>query len=111
MFVAGDVETVTVLRDGGRDKFGDEIGPVVEIPIGGCLFAPGASYEFVAGATRGVQEAANQVDTDATVYAPAGSDVRATDRIRARGVDYQIVGDPKVWGTAGVVIDLRRTTG
>lgn len=111
MFIAGDVETVTVLRDAGRDKFGDEIAPTAEIALPGCLFAPGASHEFASGSTRAVQEASNQVDTDAIVYAPVGTDVRATDRLRVRGADYQVVGHPQVWGSAGVVIELRRTTG
>ncbi len=103
MFLAGDIETVTVLRDAGRDKLGDPIGPTTEIPLYGCLFAPGPSKEM--------EDAANQVDSDATVYAPAGADVRSTDRIRARGVVYQVVGDALVWSAAGVVIVLRRVTG
>lgn len=100
---AGDVETVTVVRPGSRDKFGDETGPAVELAIAGCLFAPGPSAEL--------HDAANQVDTDGTVYAPAGSDVRATDRLRIRGVLHQVVGDPQVWGAAGVVVVVRHVTG
>lgn len=100
---AGDVETVTVVRPARRTKFGDESGPPTEFAVDGCLFAPGPSAEL--------HDAANQVSTDGTVYAPAGTDVVATDRMRVRGALYQVVGDPQVWNTAGVVVVLRRVTG
>jgi hypothetical protein len=101
---AGDTETVTVVRPTGRDAFGDPLpGTPAEHDIPGCLFAPGPSTEN--------NTAAQQVDTDATVYAPPGADVLATDRVRARGNLFDVVGDPQVWGRAGVVIVLRKVTG
>ncbi len=101
--MAGETETVTVVRPGGRTRFGDDDGTAAEFPIEGCLYAPGPSSE--------PGFASNQVDTDGTIYAPAGVDVRPTDRIRVRGKLYSVVGEPMDWGSAGVVIVLRRQTG
>lgn len=101
---SGDTETVTVVRPTGRDRFGDpKPGTATEFDVPGCLFAPGPSTEYAL--------AANQVDTDATIYAPPGTAVLATDRIRARGDLYSVVGMPQVWGSFGVVIVLRLVTG
>ncbi len=98
--MAGEEESVTVIRMAGRDAFGDPTSTATESVLEGCLFAPGPSREL------GV--AAAGVDTDATVYAQAGADVRASDRIRARGQIYTVVGDPQDWGSSGVVIVLRK---
>lgn len=93
-----------MIRPTGRDAFGDPLtGSPTEFDIEGCLFAPGPSHEM--------QAAANQVDTDGTVYAPAGSDVLATDRMRIRGDVYSVVGKPQDWGSFGLVIAVRLVTG
>lgn len=93
-----------MIRPPGRDRFGDRLpGAATETDLPGCLFAPGPSRE--------VGFAANTVDTDGTIYAPPGSDVRETDQIRVRGEVYNVVGKPQVWGTSGVVVALRRVTG
>ncbi len=90
-----------MVRVGGADPFGDPAaGNPPEFELGGCLFAPGKSDEIGVGAAG--------VDTDATVYAPAGADVRPTDRIRARGQVYTVVGAPQDGGSAGMVIRLRK---
>lgn len=97
-------ETVVVIRPPGRTRFGDQAaGTVIEFELPGCLFAPGPSRE--AGF------ATNAVQTDGTVYAPAGADVVPTDRIQVRGDVYTVVGHPQDWGSAGVVVLLRRYTG
>lgn len=102
--MAGELESVIVVRKPGRDKFGDRVpGPDGEFPLDGCQFAPGPSRE--------VNFAATQVESDATVYAPAGSVVLPTDKIRRKGVLYDVVGLPQDWGSAGVVIVLKLTTG
>lgn len=99
---AGDPETITVLRPSGTDRFGNTLpGPTFDVP--GCLFAPGASAE------PGV--AAEQVRTDATVYAPDGVDIRSTDRIQVRGATFAVVGDVAHWVGHGTVIELNRITG
>lgn len=101
---AGDTETVQVIRPPGRDRFGDPLPDAeTEFDLPGCLFAPGPSRELGFGT--------NQVDTDGTVYAPPGSDVRETDQMRVRGRIFNVVGQPQVWGTSGVVVALRRVTG
>ncbi len=95
-------ETVTVVRPGGRDQYGDPTGTATEFTVPGCLFAPGPSRELGLGAQQTV--------SDGTVYAPPGTDVRATDRVRVAGVLYSVVGDPQNWGAAaGVVVVLRKT--
>lgn len=94
-----------MLRPPGRDPFGDPLpGSIVEFDVAGCLVAPGPSRELGLGA--------NQTDSDATVYAPPGVDIRATDRIRvAAGTEYAVVGEPQDWGSSGVVVVLRSVTG
>ena len=105
MSAPGDVETVTVIRPPAKDLFGDLLpGDSTEFDIDGCLIAPGGSDEvnFVAG----------QVDSDLKVYGPAGMPpVLPTDRMLVRGLVYRVVGEPQVWGTAGVVVALRKVTG
>jgi hypothetical protein len=101
---AGDSETVTVIRPVGRTQLGDETGTLPEFDIDGCLFAPGPSRE--AGLSS------EQVRTDGTIYAPAGADVRATDRVRIRGQVYSVVGQPQDWGGRfGLVIPVRSIVG
>ncbi len=99
--MAGEEETVTVIRMAGRDAFGDPLpGTPPEFDLPGCLIAPGPSREMGLGAAG--------TDTDMTIYAPAASDVRATDRIRVRGRVFVVVGDPQDWGSSGMVVALRR---
>ncbi len=101
--MAGERETVTVIRPPALDAFGDPAaGDDAEFDVSGCLFAPGSSNEMGVGT--------QQVDTDATVYGPPGMDVRPTDRIRIRGDVYSVVGDPQDWGSAGIVVGLRKFT-
>lgn len=98
--MAGD-DTVTVIRPPGRDPFGDPVpGSTTQFTIAGCLFAPGPSKEMGLAAAG--------TDTDGTVYAPAGVDVRATDLLQVRGTVYTVVGDPQDWGAEGVVVVLRK---
>lgn len=102
--MAGDQVTVDVIRPPKKDGFGDPLpGTGITFPIPGCEFAPGPSIEN--------HDAANQVQTDGTVYAPPGVDVRPADQMRVRGVVYDVVGRPQDWGSAGVVILLREFTG
>ena len=105
--MAGDTETVTVVRLPARNRLGDRgAGDTVTFDIVGCRFAPGPSTE--------VNYEAQQVRVDATIYAPPGepaSTVQADDRVRVRGDEYEVVGKPQDWGSAGVVIALRLRTG
>lgn len=99
-------EAVTIVRPPGRGKFGDPApGDIAESPLGGVLFAPGGSDEN--------HNAANSVDTDVTLYVQGNTDtgVLPTDRVRARGVMYEVIGEPAVWAGFGTVIRLKRFTG
>ncbi len=104
MVGAGDGETVTVVRPPQLDRFGDPVpGSTPEFDVPGCLFAPGKSQEQLFGA--------NTVDTDGAIYAPAGSDFRAADKVRIRGEMFSVVGKPRLWGSEGVVGAVRQVTG
>lgn len=99
-----DTETVTVVRPTGRDKFGDPLpGSPTEFDVGGCLFAPGNTKELANGS--------NVVEAEANIYGPAGMDVKATDKLRVRGLLYEVMGQPQFWGSTGTVVPVRRTTG
>lgn len=75
----------------------------------GCGLAPRGSSEVVQGR--------DTVITGVTLYAPAGTDLRATDQVRVGGVLYDVDGLPGVFaspftGSSGpVVAELRVVTG
>lgn len=110
MAFRGD-ETMTRVRPGKKDGFGNRTASTTpDLPIEGCLFAPGNSWEM--------DSAANQVGDIDTVFAPYGSDgqppdVLASDQIRrANGDLYQVIGRPKDWGARnGVQLVVERVTG
>lgn len=93
------------LRPPAKDAFGDQVaGSTTQIAVPGCLVAPGHSTETLV--------AADTVASDMTVYAPAGTpEIRPTDRALVAGKEYTVAGDPQDWGSAGLVIALRRVTG
>jgi hypothetical protein len=103
-------ETVTLLRTGpspGRDERGNPIpGQVTETAVKGCVVAPREAAPQVGGAE---QQSRDTVITGYTVYAPSGTDVLTTDRVRIRGVICEITGEPGDWlrspftGTKGPV--------
>lgn len=97
-----DFLTVTVIRPGGRDNFGESL-PVTRHDIDGCLVAP-----------RGSEEAstfANTVITGAELFTPPGADLLPADRVVARGVVYDVVGEVGDWGAGGCQAALTRRTG
>lgn len=109
-------ETVTRIRAGEStttDRYGNPIpGPDVETPLDRAGFDPGGSREPV------------EVGRTATVtnpkvyfrdYAP---DVVSTDRLRVRGVVYQVKGRPAEWRdphagnvVRGLVVELELAEG
>lgn len=103
-------ETVTILRTGaspGRDQRGNPIpGPVTETDIKGCVVTPREAAPQVGGQD---QQARDTVIVGYTVYAPSGSDVLTTDRVRIRGQVCEVTGEPGEWlrspftGTQGPV--------
>lgn len=92
-------ETVRILRTGvspGRDQRGQPLpGPDESFDLEGCVVTPRAETPSVGGAQ---QQERDTVIVGWTVYAPAGSVVRTTDRARIRGVVCQVTGEPGDWG-------------
>ena len=57
-----------------------------------------------------VQDARNALVSGWTLYLPAGDPVTARNRVRVRGEEYPVQGQPADWG-AGVVVQAFRTEG
>ncbi|MFD8199977.1 hypothetical protein [Streptomyces sp. NPDC059701] len=92
-------ETVRILRTGpspGRDPRGQPLpGPDVSFDVPGCVVTPREQTPAVGGSE---QQARDTVIVGWTVYAPAGSDIRTTDKARIRGVVCDVTGEPGDWG-------------
>lgn len=111
-------ETVTIVRPGpptGRDEYGIEIpGPPEEIPVPGCGIAP---RDGNATAGNEKTQARDMVIVGLTLYAPAGTDLRPTDKVRVADVLYEVDGQAGAFtspftGSHGpVVAALERITG
>lgn len=80
------------------------------LDISGCLIAPRAEGEDTANGRQGVI-------VGLTVYAPAGADVVATDRVEVAGVVHTVEGQPADWSGGfgswqpGVELRLKAVTG
>lgn len=98
-----DLLTVTVVRPGGRDTFGNTT-PATRHDIPGCLIAPRGSDE-------GSVSFANTVVTGAELFTPPAADLRPSDRVIARGVTYDVEGEVGDWGPGGCQAALTRRTG
>ena len=77
--------------------------PPTETEIEDVLVAPGATDEVL------------QIDREAvsiayTLYAPPGTVVDRHERVRVRGEDFDVQGEPQAW-TRGVVIAVTRKEG
>ena len=105
--------TVTVLRDSapGVDAYGDPLpGTVERIDIPKCGVAPRYSTEPTERGRQGVI-------VGLSLYAPAGADIRSTDRVEVAGLAYAAEGEPGAWvnpftGTDfGFEVALKRATG
>lgn len=57
-----------------------------------------------------VQDARNAVVKGWTLYLPAGTAITSSNRVRVRGVDYPVQGEPADWGR-GVVVQAFKTEG
>lgn len=107
-------ETVTVIRNGGRDRFGDH-QPVREFTVDGCGVNWNTSTESIY-ANKAVTRS-ETVTSNVIVYMPVGADVRSTDRIRLHdGSLWRVNGRPARWkspftgGEAGLVVQLAEIT-
>lgn len=107
-------ESVTRLRGTTvENRYGDDqwdwTDPA-ELTITGCAVAPRDS-------TEDHNEGRQAVLIGFTVYAPAGTVVLPSDRLRIRGDDFEVDGEPGAWISPfsdveeGVEIGTRRVTG
>lgn len=86
-------EIVTILRAGAPtvDRYGNETpGVDTRTDVDGCAVAPRLAGDATAQGRQGVI-------VGTTVYFPAGTDVRATDRLEVRSELHTILGDPGLW--------------
>lgn len=56
------------------------------------------------------QDARNAVTSGWTLYLPPGDPISSANRVRVRGEDYPVQGQPADWGV-GVVVQAFRTEG
>lgn len=110
-------DTVTIVRPGAttRDAYGNYVpGPPTEVPVAGCGVAP---RDGSSAGDNELTDARDTVITGLTVYAPYGTDIRATDKMRVGGQLYDVVGlpgsfrSPFTGSTAPVVVSLELVTG
>lgn len=102
-------ETVEVWRQGDSDGF-DEL-PVLTLHhvVGGVVVAPDETDEYgkFASTTFTVWE----------LYCPAGADITATDRVKVRGLMWDVRGEPSEWRSPfsswvpGLKVVVTRTVG
>ncbi|KWT61831.1 hypothetical protein ADL21_11130 [Streptomyces albus subsp. albus] len=101
--------TATVVRSLGQDAFGDPLpGDPTETPVSGTSLQPSASTESTGGR--------DTVVTEWVWFAPTGTDVRATDQVRFRGLLCDVDGDPLPWDDERgrphhIEVRLRRVAG
>lgn len=64
----------------------------------------------VGGNGEPVLDARNSVTSGWTLYLPPGDPITAQNRVRVRGIDYPVQGQPSDWGV-GVVVQAYRVEG
>lgn len=79
-------DTVTVLRGQSRDRLGDVTGSDTSTDVAGCMVQPTAATEST--------DNGEMLVTNVTLFAPAGTDVLATDRVRWLDSVYEVDGQP-----------------
>lgn len=104
-------QTITRIRPGEMTVRGSVVPDwdhVETLTIPGCSVQPASTSLSQDGRVLGVQDGL-------TVYAPAGIDVKAGDRIQYGGNVYTINGDPLDWPAAGrlqhIQLNLQRWRG
>ena len=110
-------DTVTILRPGPatQDAYGNDVpGAPTEIPVGGCAVAP---RDGTGAGPNEIVDARDTVIEGLMLYAPFGTDIRATDRVRVGGDVYEVEGQPGSFrspftgSTGPVVVALELVTG
>lgn len=95
------VDTITVLHaplaDDGHNNMLPDWAHATSTIVRNCSADPGASLEYLLNR-----------DTSLiawTVFAPAGTAVEATDRVKFNGVTYEVWGEPLRWNSASGHLD------
>lgn len=110
-------DTVTIVRPGPptQDAYGNDVpGTPTEIPVPGCGVAP---RDSTGSAANEITDARDTVISGLMLYAPYGTDIRATDQVRVSGQLYQVEGRPGSFrspftaSTGPVVVALELVTG
>lgn len=107
-------ETVVIVTPPGKDAFGDPLsGSPAEVTVLGCSVWPidGTVGSDEIGGDR------NTLVERLSVLLPDDLSVEATDKVRVRGLMYEVEGAPKHWMSeftgsyAGTELTLSRVTG
>lgn len=110
-------DTVTIIRPGppAEDIYGNDVpGAPTEIPVAGCAVAP---RDGTGAGANEITDARDTVIVGLTLFAPHGTDIRATDQIRVGGDLYEVDGQPGSFrspftgSTGPVVVNLELVTG
>lgn len=86
-------QSIVRIRPGTKTERGSTVpdwSKATELTIDGCSVQPASTSLSQDGRVLGVQDGL-------TVYAPAGVDIQAGDRIRYAGNIYTINGDQLIW--------------
>ncbi|MFD7646344.1 hypothetical protein ACFV5M_01580 [Streptomyces albidoflavus] len=109
-------ETITIVRPGPRvrDSAGSWVaGPPDEISVGRCAVM--SPYGVTVGSSSETHDASQTVVTRRVLFAPLGTDVRPTDRIRREnGELFDVIGRPldfPLTSLAHVEVALQEVTG
>ena len=88
-------DTVTRIRPGAKEQRGSIVpdwSNASEAQISGCSIQPAGTTLSQDGRVLAVSDAF-------TGFFPPGSDVKAGDKIRYDGNDYQVIGKPRAWSS------------
>lgn len=72
-----------------QEQVADWSLPPAEVEVKGCEVEPGTTQEYLLNR--------DQVLVAWTVFAPAGTQVNAYNRVRYNGTDYTVYGHPAEW--------------
>lgn len=109
-------ETISIERPGAptRDSTGAEVpGPPVSFAVDFCAVI--SPYGVTVGSSTETHDASTTIETRRVLFAPLGTDVRASDRItRSNGEVWQVEGRPNplpATSLAHLEANLKEVTG